>query len=169
MLIQGLGLLCVKRKLLKIFFWFSEIKEIFFWISKEKNVKLEETVLICLHGRHGIQNFWHLLFVLFEYKCTEIQSSNIFKSDILNIQKVRFRSNIQCFEFFGQPKSWLKQLVILFPIDKSQNPRVGSKILAKCFFFWPDTYILLTLITTRQKKFWFKSRIFWKMSIQGVL
>ena len=34
---------------------------------------------------------------------TEIQSLNMFESDILNIRKVRFRSNIQCFEFFGQP------------------------------------------------------------------
>ena len=27
----------------------------------------------------------------------------MFKSDILSIRKVRFRSNIKCFEFFGQP------------------------------------------------------------------
>ena len=33
---------------------------------------------------------------------TETQSSNMFKSDILNIRKVRFGSNMQCFESFGQ-------------------------------------------------------------------
>ena len=27
----------------------------------------------------------------------------MFRSDILNIQKVRIGSNMQCFEFFGQP------------------------------------------------------------------
>jgi hypothetical protein len=34
---------------------------------------------------------------------TEIQSLNMFRSDILNIRKVRIRSNMQCFEIFGQP------------------------------------------------------------------
>ena len=34
---------------------------------------------------------------------TEIQSLNMFRSDILNIRKVRIGSNMQCFEFFGQP------------------------------------------------------------------
>ena len=29
---------------------------------------------------------------------------NMFKSDIFDIRKVRFRSNIKCFEYFGQPK-----------------------------------------------------------------
>ena len=27
----------------------------------------------------------------------------MFKSDIFDIRKVRFRSNIKCFEYFGQP------------------------------------------------------------------
>ena len=34
---------------------------------------------------------------------TKIQSLNMFKSDNLDIRKVRFRSNIKCFEYFGQP------------------------------------------------------------------
>ena len=34
---------------------------------------------------------------------TEIQSMNMFKSDIFTIRKVRSEANIKCFEFFGQP------------------------------------------------------------------
>ena len=33
---------------------------------------------------------------------TEIQSMNMFKSDIFTIRKVRSEANIKCFEFFGQ-------------------------------------------------------------------
>ena len=36
---------------------------------------------------------------------TEIQSLNMFRSDILNIRKARIGSNMQCFKFFGQPRS----------------------------------------------------------------
>ena len=46
---------------------------------------------------------------------TEIQSSNMFRSRILNIRKVQIRSNIKCFEFFGQPSS--EYLDVLTPIS----------------------------------------------------
>ena len=34
---------------------------------------------------------------------TEIQSLNMFKSDVFTIRKVQIRANIKCFEYFGQP------------------------------------------------------------------
>ena len=53
------------------------------------------------------------MFEIFEVQIEanpEILSLNMFKSDILNIRKVRSGSNIKLFEYFGQPscRGWKK-------------------------------------------------------------
>ena len=66
-------------------------------------------------GKHFIKKERPNIFEIFENirssnqieSNTEIQSLNMFRSDILNIRKVRIGSNMQCFEFFGQPTSIL--------------------------------------------------------------
>ena len=42
---------------------------------------------------------------------TEIQSMNMFKSDVFTIRKVQIRANIKCFEYFGQPTSNVNEIL----------------------------------------------------------
>ena len=60
------------------------------------------------YGFIQIKNFKYVFncFLSYNYIFLAILfrfNQNMFESDILNIRKVRFRSNMQCFESFGQP------------------------------------------------------------------
>ena len=56
----------------------------------------------------------------------------MFKSDIFDIRKVRFRSNIQCFEFFKHPTVMIPNNSCIF-LQPKPNQKMMSKILIALF------------------------------------